>query len=87
MHFLTLQAYHARLIPVDRPQATAGVVGEEPLKKAQTSEHLMYLGHADGFAIVYDFCTQRTWRVPEDKVMIQIDPVSIQKPRKCFNSH
>lgn len=80
MHFLTLQAYHVRLISVSGVQRATGSVDKgHQLEELLDSESLMYLGHADGFAIVYDFHIHRTWRLPESEVLLQIDPVLIRK--------
>jgi multisubunit Na+/H+ antiporter MnhB subunit len=64
--YITVQVFPARLLwKGDKDGAPDELVGKHP-------HPLMYLGHADGKAIVYDRATTRTWVVSEDDVLIAL---------------
>jgi hypothetical protein len=38
------------------------------------SETLVYLGRGGGSIVLYDFKNQRTWKVPENSIIMRIEP-------------
>jgi hypothetical protein len=59
--FLGVQAYPAIVQPLE---------GQQPPAELPRNQMLLYLGHADNQIILYDFCTQRTWRIPEETALV-----------------
>jgi hypothetical protein len=74
LHFLSVQAYHARLMPLDA--GTVNKIGDSQGLRQRalfTSTSLMYLGHADGHVALYDYRTLKAWRIP-DNIIVEVQP-------------
>jgi hypothetical protein len=57
------------------PASVAWMASKEnspPVGFPTPNESVMYLGHDDKMVVIYVPRTSSTWRVPEDKVLVQI---------------
>lgn len=58
--YLGVQAY---------PAAVQSVDGHMPPATVPKNQMLLYLGHADNHIILYNPCTDRTWRIPDETAL------------------